>query len=488
MEASEKKGFMERIKNGFRTRRFAVGAYSVLAVVLVVAIAVIVNLAVGALPSSKTQVDLTAEKLYSLSEQTEQRLSALDQDVTVYWIVQKGSEDATLEQLLGRYADFKHVSVQAVDPVTYPNFAASYTSASVENNSLIVTCGERSLFVAGSELWTYSDYEQYVYYLQYYGQEYNDTFVGEQKLTGAIAYVSGEELPVIYTLTGHGETELSEEFGNVITLQNYELQELNLLTVDAVPEDCGVLYIAGPTHDLNEQELAAIRSYVAAGGKLFVTTNYTEEDLPNFAALLADWSVSVTNGIVLESDSRYVSYGYIDFLLPSLQSHSITSPLSAEGLQVLMPDAQALTMGETEEEIQLSSLLKSSASSYSKSGLNGLSDYSQTDTDPAGPFVLALAGKNSSTGSQLVVFGSSVFMESAYSDRVAGANEDLFLNAMDWLCGHSDNISIHAKTLSVDYFTFNGSSGLIAAAMLVIVVPLMFLGVGIGIFVKRRRR
>lgn len=475
------------VKESFRTRRFSVGAYSVFAVILVLAIAVALNLAVGAIPISKTQTDMTAEQVYSLSEQTEQRLGALTQDVEVYWIVREGTEDPTLEQILARYADHKHVSVKSVDPVVYPNFAAAYTAETVSDNSLIVVSDQRSLYVPYDEIWTYSDFEQYQYYLQYYGQEYRDTFVGEQKLTGAIAYVTGEELPVLYCLTGHGESALSDSLESVVTLQNYEVQELNLLTVEAVPDDCDILYIAGPTRDLTESETEAIRAYAASGGKLCVSTEYTDEVMPNFGALLADWGLSVQNGIVLDADSRYVSYGYVDLLLPTLQSHSITSPLAADGLSILFPDAQGIVMGETGEDITVSSLLKSSASSYLKTDLLGSADYEQTADDPAGPFVLAAAGTNSKTGAKLVLLGSSHFMESDYSDMVAGANQDMFLNCLDWLCGHTDSISIRPKTLTVDTLTFSAGAGRAVTALVLLVLPLGFLLAGVVTVVKRRR-
>lgn len=488
MKKPDMKSLAAQTKAAYKTRRWHAGAYSVLAVVIVAAIVVAVNLIVGALPSSLTERDMTPQQLYTLSGESEQRLAGLEQDVQVYWVVQSGSEDETLEQLLNRYAEYSHVTVTRVDPVKYPNFLTAYTDESATNNSLVVTSGERSMYVPYSDIWTYSDYEQYYYYYYYYGQDYRDTFAGEQKLTSAIGYVTSESLPVMYVLSGHGETELSDSVQSAILLQNVQVEELSLLTVEAVPDDCDLLCINGPVSDFSADECDKLRAYTQQGGKLLVATAYTEADMTNFDGLLADWGLGVGYGYVLETNPNYYYAGYIDLLLPAMQSHSITSPLSESGYSVILPDAQAITLGETAEDITVSSLLKSSGDSYLKTGVSGLTDMEKTDDDLAGPFVLAAAGINDTTGAQIVLFGSNIFMESDFSDMVSGANLDLYLNAIDWLCERTDSISIHAKIVSSDYLTFSDSAATTAKIVLLAVVPLLFVAAGIVTFVKRRRR
>lgn len=482
------KALGEKAKAAYKTRRSAAGSYSVLAVVIVLAIAVAVNLLVGALPSSVTERDMTPQQLYTLSGESEQRLAALERDVQIYWVVQSGSEDETLGQLLGRYAEYSHVSVTRVDPVKYPNFLSAYTTESASNNSLVVVCGERHMYVPYSDIWTYSDYEQYVYYYYNYGQDYRDTFAGEQKLTSAIGYVTSDSLPVMYVLSGHGEAVLSDAVQSSVALQNVQIQELSLLTVEAVPDDCGLLFINGPVSDLSAEESGMIRDYLAKGGKLLAATAYTEEDMTNYSGLLADWGLTVEYGYVLESNPNYHFSGYVDLLLPALQSHSITSPLSESGYSVIFPDAQAFAMADTAEDITVSSLLKSSTDAYLKTDLAGMTSLVKEEGDEAGPFVLAAAGKNDATGAQIVAFGSNLFMEKDFSDMVSGANLDLFLNAIDWLCEKTDSISIHAKIVSSDYLTFSNSAAGAAKLVLLVLVPLAFVAVGVVTFIRRRRR
>ena len=74
-------------------KRFRAGGYSAAASAIVIAIAVLVNLMVGSLPTTLTQIDLTDQSIYSLSDQTKRIAASLDKDVTMYLICNTGNED-----------------------------------------------------------------------------------------------------------------------------------------------------------------------------------------------------------------------------------------------------------------------------------------------------------------------------------------------------------------------------------------------------------
>lgn len=483
------KKLREKLAASFRTKSWRAGAYSVFAAVIVAAMAVVANLAVGALPATATQLDMTDEQLYTLSQGTEQALAALDKDVEIYWLVQPGNENTTMEQVLLRYAQFDRVTVTSVDPVRYPGFAAEYTDETVTENSLIVASGDRSMYIPYDSVWTYSDYEMYSYYLTYYGSEYLDVFAGEGKITGAIGYVTGGDLPILYYLTGHGETGVSDDVLDAMALENVQAESLNLLTAEAVPDDCAVLALFGPVSDLTAREAAMVEEYLAGGGQLLVTTAYTAADMPHLKALLDGFGLELLDGCVMEDDSRYYSYGYIDLLLPQIGSHDITAPLREGGYSVLMPDSQGMVLAEhIPADITVTPLLESSLTSYLKEGLEGLTGYERADGDRTGSFILAAAAENETTGARLAVFGSTRFMEADFSDMVSGAGMDLFLNGVNWLSRQEQGISIHPKILTGDYLTFDESAAGVLKVALTSVIPALFLAAGLVIYMRRRRR
>ena len=68
------------------------------------------------------------------------------------------------------------------------------------------------------------------------------------------------------------------------------------------------------------------------------------------------------------------------------------------------------------------------------------------------------------------------------------SGEDFFVNAVSWMLGEEDSITIHAKSLSYDYLTMDSQTSALLKVLTVGVVPLVFLGIGIVIWVRRRQR
>ena len=65
-----------------------------------------VNVFASLLPTSLTKYDISSSKLYSITSNTKAVVNNLQQDVTIYWIVQADQEDSVIENLLGKYDSF----------------------------------------------------------------------------------------------------------------------------------------------------------------------------------------------------------------------------------------------------------------------------------------------------------------------------------------------------------------------------------------------
>ena len=228
---------------------------------------------VGSLPSKYTEFDVSSQKLYSIGDETKAYLKKLDKDITIYQVVQSGSEDETLKRLLEKYAEeSSHIKVETKDPVVNPKFTSQYTSDDVSANSLIVVCGDRSKVVSYDTIYQSSmDYNTYSYT--------TTGFDGEGQIDSAISYVTSENLPILYTLDGHGEKELDSTLKEDIEKANIDIQSLNLLTEESVPDDAACLLINAPTSDISETEKDASSSIWKNGGKAMIFSDYTEESM-----------------------------------------------------------------------------------------------------------------------------------------------------------------------------------------------------------------
>ena len=88
------------ILQSFKSRKFKYGGYATLLTLIVIAALIIVNLVADLIP---VRIDLTWNKMYSLSEQTYDVLDNLDKDITIYYVGEQGSVSPLIEEIVNRY-------------------------------------------------------------------------------------------------------------------------------------------------------------------------------------------------------------------------------------------------------------------------------------------------------------------------------------------------------------------------------------------------
>lgn len=479
---------LRKVVDSFKTRSFRIGGYSVAATAIVIAIAVAVNLLANALPASLTQFDTTPGQLFTVSQQTEKLVSGLEEDVTVYWVVRSGYEESYIGTLLDQYEALNsHIKVVKKDPDVNPGFVQQYTDNFTEN-SLIVEAGGKSRYVDYGDIFV-MDYESYYYY-----GEQNWSFCGESEVTSAIDYVLSEDLPTVYTLTGHGESALPTTFATAVEKENIETAELSLLTEEAIPEDAAALLIYAPQRDISEDEKTKIETYLGNGGKLILITDPPQEGaLTNLEAVMAHYGITAQEGIVVEGDRDHYIWGTPYYLLPELNSHTITSPLISSGYYVLLPIAQGLTVSsDLPDTMVVTELLTTSNSAFSKTAGYNLNTYEKEEGDAEGPFALAvMASETLDDGiyGDVVWVSSTSLLDEQTNEMVSGGNQDFFLNILNYLCQSGDSgISIHAKSLSTEYLTMQTSTASMLTVLIIGILPAAYLAAGIYIWFRRKRR
>lgn len=456
---------------------FRGGTYALSITAVVLAILVVLDVLVSALPSSLTKLDISATKLYSITSNTKVVVNALEEDVTIYWIVQSGEEDDVIENLLSKYESLSdHIKVVKKNPDVYPTFAEQYTNETVQNNSLVVECGDRSRFIGYDDI--------YIQEADIYSYTYSTSFDGEGAITSAIDYVVTDDLPQLYVLEGHGEQELPQNFKEQIEKENIETNTLSLLTVDEVPEDADAILIYEPSSDLSEEEVNMLYEYAEDGGKLLVIAGPTEDGiLENLYGLLENYDVETCEGIVVEGNrDSYTMQPYV--LLPEMSSHEITDSLIEENYYPNMPISQGMIIND--ESGAVTPLLTTSSESFSKIAGYDLTTYEKEDGDVDGPFAVALSIDCSNEG-QIVWFSSAAFLDDMYNALSSGSNSDLAMNALSSLIGESEAMAIRSKSLNYNYLSITDSTASLLKTLMIGVFPLTYLGVGVFVILKRRR-
>ena len=458
----QRKSKEKRIQNKKNLKH---GSYSMGAITIFIAIIVVLNLVLQEVPSKYREIDLSTQKLYSIGDQTKKVLKKLDKDVEIYYIAQSGSESSDIQKLLEKYEEGSdHIKVEQKDPAVNPKFVSQYTSDETTVN------------------------------YQTYSNEVTG-FDGEGQITSAINYVTSDSMPVMYTLEGHDEATMSDTLKDTIQKANIDIQSLNLLTMDSVPDDADILFIFAPAKDISEDEASKIISYLENGGKALIVSNYSSEEMPNFASVLENYGVKTADGIVLEGDTNHYISQNPSYLLPNIESNDITSSLSSGSRYILMPLAQGIVKSDNyRDSLEITDILTTSDGSYSKVNVEDMQTMEKESDDIDGPFAVGVSiteNLDDEKETQIVYYSSEALFNDQMNTMVSGANYELISASVNWMCESeedSNTISIASKSYDTSTLTIPAADASFWSSFVTAVVPVVILVIGGGIWMKRRKQ
>ena len=453
-----------------KARQTKYAAYATTYIAVVLAIVVAANY----LGSRYTKTyDTTANKSYSLSQETKKIVDGLKQDATITYYNQsrRFSEG---RQLLDEYADLSpKVKVNYVDPDKEPELTRA---AGIRNyGTATVTVG---------------------------GRTETATDMTEEGITGAfIRAIKGNTRTVCF-VTGSGEHQIDDtsrdgmsQLKDLLGKDSYQTQSIDLVTAASVPTDCTAVVVAGPIHDYLQPEVDALKNYVENGGRAFFMldpplkmgpTSIADNDA--LTALLASWGVTVDKDLVLDMNP----IGQIAGLGPQeplVTSYDTSQPIVADmrGTATAFPITQSMTVA-SKGKTTVQDLFSSSSSSLATTNLSSPRVDPNDPNNKKGPLVLAAAGsyqtgKGNAQG-RFVVIGSSIWA----SNRFLGfnGNGDLAGNAINWLCSDEDLISIRPKAPEDRRITMTRAQMSMVRIVSQFVFPLIVIVGGIGVWWKRR--
>lgn len=455
----------------WRTRQTKYAAYVTIYVIVILTIVVGANLLGNRYNKA---YDATANKRFSLSDQTKKVVGDLKQDVTIQYFdnadgLQRGKD------LLGRYAILSpKVHIEYVDWLKKPQLARAANIT--REGTAIIDYGAR--------------------------KEEAKTF-DEEGVTGAMVRAVKGGVRTVCVVSGSGEHRLEDtsreglsDFQNTVQKDNYQAKSINLLQQAQVPADCTVLVVAGPSGDYVQPEVDAIKKYVESGGRAMFLLDpplklgrHETADNTALTDLLASWGVTVDKDLLLEENvlSQLYGFGPAVPVVVNYDSHPIVNDLA--GTQTGFPQARSLEI-KNETHTSVSKLFGTSANSLGTTNLNLSSDEIHIDPnkDKKGPFTLAAAGtydtgKPSNQG-RFVVVGNSVWASNAFLKF--NGNRNLALNMMNWLSSDEDLISIRPKDQEDRRINLTRAQFLMVRIVSQFMLPLIVVFAGVMVWAKRR--
>lgn len=412
--------------------------------------------------------DLTSEKLYTLSDQTEKIIKPIRADVQVFMFAKTaGPEEQEVQSMKDQMAEYAnlnpHIHFTVVDPQERPDLAKQYDVARM--GQVIV--------VNGTHI-----------------ERLEETT--EQDITSAILKATSTTVKTVCFIEGHGERSIGAEDGKgysavaaELQKENYQVKSVNLVTTGSVPPDCSVLVDPGPAKAFFPQEAQMVEKYLDGGGKaMFLLDPGTD---PQLGAVMQPWNIKVGEGYVIDVSGvgRLLGAGPAIPLVIDYGESPIVR--NFKGSMTFFPLARTVAVADASKtEPQASELLKTSAASFTVATLgNGTVKY-DPKKDQRGPLSLGVAAERKSGGAdpRLVVIGNSEFASNQWEGQQR--NGDLFFNGVNWLTEEENLISIRPKQAANRRVTLTEAQQRAVQWISTIFIPLFVIIAGIIIWVKRR--
>jgi len=452
-----------------KARQTKYAAYAATYILIVIAGVIVANLLADRYNKS---YDSTANKRFSLSEQTAKIVKGLKQD-TVITYFNRSTRLHDGKDLLDQYANLSpKVKVKYVDPDKDPELAREYGIR--DFGTAVVQIGPKREEVKS---------------------------MTEEGITGAFIRNLKSATRTVCLASGSGERQLGDSnregfshFKDLLAKDSYESKSVDLLSKAEVPTDCTTLVIAGPTKNYEQPEVDAIKKYVENGGRAFFMLDPPlklghEEIADNdaLANLLESWGVSVDKNLILDFNpvGQLAGVGPQVALVTSYASQPIVDQMA--GTATGFPLSRSLQIKNT-DKTSVQKLFDSSAESVATSKLSSPAVDPKDPTNKKGPLTLAAAGtyntgKENSQG-RFVVVGSSTWA----ANRFIGfnGNDDLASNAVNWLSSDEDLISIRPKPPEDRRITMTGRQLAWVRTTSQFALPLVVVILGVGVWWKRR--
>ncbi|HTS06994.1 MAG TPA: GldG family protein [Candidatus Eisenbacteria bacterium] len=452
-----------------KARQTKYAAYAVTYILVVIAIVVVANVLADRYNKS---YDATANKRYSLSDQTAKIVKGLKQPATITYFNQS-TRFRDGRDLLDQYANLSpKVQVKYVDPDKDPEVARE--------------AGIRSLGTAVVQV----------------GAKHEEAkSMTEEGITGAFIRDLKSTTRTVCFTSGSGEHQLDNsdregmsKFKEILSKDNYESKSVDLLTKAEVPSDCTTLVIAGPTKNYEQPEVDAIKKYVEEGGRAFFMLDPPlklghDEIADNDALmnLLQSWGVTPDKDLILDLNplGQIAGVGPEVAMVTSYASQPIVDQM--RGTATGFPLARSLDIKNT-DKTSVQKLFDSSSTSLATSNLSSPAVNMKDPKNKKGPLTIAAAGtyntgKENSQG-RFVVVGSSTWASNRFLDF--NGNDDLASNAINWLSSDEDLISIRPKAPEDRRITMTAGQLSWVRAVSQFGLPFAVVILGISVWWKRR--
>ncbi len=460
-------------------------AYASVYVIVILAVLAAINFLANRYDKS---YDATANKQFSLSDQTIRVVKDLKRNVNFTYFGPKG-DFPQARDLLDRYSSLSpKLHVDYIDPERQPSQAKA--AGFRTDSPVVVDSGTKK---EGAKSLT------------------------EEEVTGALirSLKTGERN--VCVLSAANEHSLDDTAGGgysilkqVLERDNYKVRTENLkpaapdtskpMTIGQsapaaaveMPKDCSVLIVGGPRLDYSPAIVSAIKSYVEGGGRalimldtpLPVRRGETSENA-ELVKLLSDWGMTLNKDLVLDFSGVGQLFGLDPDvpLIVNYESHQITQPLTR--VPTAWPDTRSIDIKST-DKATVSKLVSTTDDSLAITSIGPDGRFDPKKGKKGAATIAAVATFTGPTQGRVVVTGTSIWSQNSLLGSRQLGNRDLLANMVNWLSSDEELISIRPKEPGDRPVSITGSRLNLAYWLSIWIFPFAVVGFGLATWWKRR--
>ncbi|MDR0469525.1 MAG: GldG family protein [Peptococcaceae bacterium] len=444
------------------------------------------------------RLDLTAEKMFVVSDETKAFLNAIDTDIQIYVLtresvlVSSGYYYTQANEILRQFGALcPRLSLRYIDLARAPGFDARYPQFQLDASTVLFESPERVVAININDMFNIES----GYNSDYQLVEYVDSSHAEQTIVGALVRLLNENPAVVSILSGYGE-QPADALENLLASSQYDIVRQNLLT-EPVSREAAAAVICAPSQDYTEDALRKLDEFLYNGGHfgklLFYITGARASSTPNLDTFLADWGIAAGDGVIYQDDSKFLITNSPYWSVVTFSEEVLSKSVIDRRLIIIMPEAKPLTaLFDNKESKSVIELLAYSDTAYLQP-TDSPESWRISDSTSRGPFPVMLLSRHKATVDGEVKYSSvlasgSILMAGEELLAIPQLGNSEYIRALFLaLAPQPSGLSIAPKSAdSAAYLPLSEFQILLMAAFFVVILPLGIIIAGCVVFLRTR--
>ncbi|ADU23487.1 GldG family protein [Ruminococcus albus] len=485
-------------------------------------------------------IDLTKDKIYSMTDETEEYVKNVDRDVLVSIFADEetylnySAYNKQAIELLKNYCKMNHhISYRFVDIDSNPDIIKSYsdtisnfdiifeTSSEVDGETVKRTrkLGMVDLLSFNDELVSNLSQSGYsidmlreqaggdMNLLAYYGS-YVESSNAEQAFTSALMTVTDPNPVYVTFLNGRNEvsditskTSPFSYFKTLLVANGYNVNEIDI-TKDEIPSNTDIAVIPAPTVDYLPEEVQKVSDFLnndnKLGKQLIYVASYSQGKTPNLDEFLEEYGLAVGDGVICEAyGDNYINYPY--YTLSTDLSSDFNQDILNKNLVISsMYTRPVNTLFDEQGKISTQQYVKTTDNAYTAT-LKYNNEYQlvPSETLTKGQqclFAIGSKAKFADDGSgdtaysNVLCFGSEYLLQSNILSAQQYGNSEYFFSVIAGISHKTDGVFIKPKTIKGTAFDIDQSKKTALMWTFCLIIPVAVLIVGLVVWLRRKNK